>query len=148
MGDYMGANMFYKDAYIEHMKKNLTEYTSMFAIIEDKENKPLGIISYHTLKNNQSVAEVGMLLADPDIRGKGIGEEALRLFTDYIFNTKTLARIQYQTRVDNAAMKRIGEKIGYTVEGVLRGYWYDQGKYRDYYMIAMTKEDWLAKQIK
>lgn len=146
MGDFMGASMHYKDAYVENMKKNFSDHHSMFAIIEDKESKPLGIISYRS-RNDSAVAEVGMLLADPEVRGKGIGEEALRLFTDYLFNIRTFARIQYQTRVDNAAMKRIGEKVGYTVEGILRNYFYDQGKYRDYYMIAMTREDWLANQI-
>lgn len=145
MGNFMGADMYYKDMYFENMKKNLTDHTALFAMIEDKENRPLGIINYHQ-KNHHVVAEIGMLLAYPADRGKGIGEETLRLFTDYLFRTKAIARIQYQTRVDNAAMRRIGEKVGYTVEGVLRNYFYDQGKFRDYYMIAMTKEDWLAKQ--
>lgn len=146
MGDYMGANMFYKEMYMESMKSNFSDYNVMYAIIEDKENKPIGIIDYHIQRNNQGVADIGMLIADPSMRGKGIGEEALSLISDHLFKTKVLARIQYQTRVENIAMKRIGEKVGFMVEGTLRSYRFDQGMYRDYYMIAMTKEDWINRQ--
>lgn len=145
MGDYMGAEMYYKDTYIENMKKNFSDHNTMFAVIEDKDKKPLGIINFFTHRGNSVTADIGMLLADASTRGKGIGEEALRLFTDFLFNTKTFARIQYQTRVENIAMKRIGEKVGYSVEGILRNYRFDLGRCRDYYMIAITREDWLNK---
>ncbi len=145
MGDYMGANMAYKDIYIENIKNNFSDYYTFFAIIEDKENKPIGIIEYHSQKNNQGVGDIGIMLAIPETRGKGIGEEALELFVDYLFKTRVLARIQFQTRVENIAMRSIGEKVGFTVEGILRSYRFDQGMHRDYYMIAMTKEDWINR---
>ncbi|MGB7606363.1 MAG: GNAT family N-acetyltransferase, partial [Lutisporaceae bacterium] len=71
MGDFMGANMFYKDIYIESIKNSFSDYNVMYAIIEDKENKPIGIIDYHIQKNNQGIADIGMLIANPETRGKG-----------------------------------------------------------------------------
>jgi len=147
MGEFMGVEMYYKDIYIESMKNFFSDSNALYAIIEDKENKPIGMINYRNQRNNQGVVDIGMLLAIPEMRGNGIGEEALRLFVDYLFRTKILARIQFQTRVENIAMRRIGEKVGFTVEGLLRGYRFDQGMYRDYYMVAMTKEDWVNSII-
>lgn len=147
MGEYMGADMFYKDMYIESIKNNFSDYNALHVIIEDKENKPIGVMNYHFQRNNLGVCDIGMMLANETLRGKGIGEEALRLFVDYLFKAKVLARIQFQTRVENTAMRRIGEKVGFTIEGILRNYRFDQGMYRDYYMVAITKEDWLNRII-
>ena len=50
--------------------------------------------------------------------------------------------MQLSTDVDNVAMRRAAEKAGYTLEGVLRGFWpVPEGSPRDYVMYARTRPD-------
>jgi RimJ/RimL family protein N-acetyltransferase len=146
MGDFMDADMHYKDSFIESFKKQFNDSTIFYGIIEDKNCKPLGVINHRAIRQGSGGTEIGMMIAEPECRSKGIGQEALSMFVNYIFKTKPFFRIQYHTRVDNISMKTIGEKIGFTVEGILRNYSYNQGAYRDHYIIAITREDWLNER--
>ncbi len=143
MGPFMGAQLHYKENFAEGIKKMFQDHNAFITIIEDKEGKPIGVLNYNLVRQGLCGIEIGMLIAEEDYRGKGIGKEALAMFVDYLFTSKPYYRILYETRVDNIAMKNIGEKLGFKVEGVMKGYMYDQGSYRDYYLLAITREDWL-----
>ncbi len=87
------------------------------------------------------VCEIGISLF-PDARGQGFGRQAVTLFTDYLFG-EGLARVQASTAVDNAAMRRVLEVVGYGFEGVLRSYGpTPDGGREDYAMYAATRADW------
>ena len=87
------------------------------------------------------VFEVGIGLF-PGSRGEGVGTEALGLLTDFLFGEEGARRVQLSTDVDNAAMRRAAEKVGYVLEGVLRDYWpASNGEARDHTLYAITKAD-------
>ena len=71
----------------------------------------------------------------------------MRIFIEYLFNSKQIMRVQFLTRVDNRSMVTIGEKVGFISEGILRKYRFEQGEYRDFYMMAITREEWVLKKI-
>jgi RimJ/RimL family protein N-acetyltransferase len=79
---------------------------------------------------------IGILIC-PDQRGKGHGTAAQRLLADYLFAHFTLQRVEASTDVDNLAEQRSLEKAGYTREGVLRGFQWRQGAWRD--MVIYSK---------
>lgn len=63
------------------------------------------------------VCEIGITLF-PDVRGQGLGRVALSLFTEQLLDAGW-ARVQASTSVDNVAMRRVLERLGYGFEGVL-----------------------------
>jgi RimJ/RimL family protein N-acetyltransferase len=84
------------------------------------------------------VCEIGIALL-PDARGRGVGREAVALFTEQLF-AQGLARVQASTAVSNAAMRRVLERLGWELEGVLRSYGPVEGGGReDYAMYAVTR---------
>jgi RimJ/RimL family protein N-acetyltransferase len=87
------------------------------------------------------VCEIGISLF-ADARGQGYGREAVTLFTDYLFG-EGLERVQASTAVDNAAMRRVFELVGYGFEGLLRSYGpTPDGGREDYAMYAATRDSW------
>jgi len=88
------------------------------------------------------VCEIGITLF-PDARGRGVGREAVRLFTDRLF-ADGVARVQASTAVGNAGMRRVLERLGFVLEGVLRSYGPTERGREDYAMYAVTREDWEA----
>ena len=87
------------------------------------------------------VCEIGILLF-PEVRGRGLGREAVELFTDQLFRDG-LARVQASTAVENVAMRRVLERVGYSFEGVLREFIPNgEGGRDDYALYAVTRRDW------
>jgi RimJ/RimL family protein N-acetyltransferase len=84
------------------------------------------------------VCEIGIELL-PEARGRGVGREAIGLFTERLFE-QGLARVQASTAVSNAAMRRVLEALGWELEGILRAYGPgENGGREDYAMYAVTR---------
>jgi RimJ/RimL family protein N-acetyltransferase len=79
---------------------------------------------------------IGIVLR-PEERGKGHGSRAQRLLADYLFTHTTVHRVEASTDVDNVAEQRSLEKAGFSREGVLRGWQWRQGAWRD--MVVYSK---------
>ena len=88
-------------------------------------------------------AEVGYWLGQ-EYWGRGIGTEALRLFTTYAFDQLGLLRIFALPFADNAASIRILEKAGYSREGILRSSSVKYGQPRDQAAYAIVNDRWSA----
>ena len=88
------------------------------------------------------VLEIGIALF-PDERGKGYGSEAIDLLCRRLFAELDVHRVQASTALANAAMRRVFEKLGFTWEGVLRGFMPSHdGTREDYALYAITREEW------
>jgi RimJ/RimL family protein N-acetyltransferase len=79
-------------------------------------------------------------------RGKGIGGEALRWLTAYLFTElPAIRRIEGHTRQDNRAMRLAFQRAGYVKEAHHRDAWpMDGGEVYDAVTYAILKRDWLA----
>jgi RimJ/RimL family protein N-acetyltransferase len=87
------------------------------------------------------VFEIGIEVFDPDARGNGIGRLALARFVALLFDEEQAHRIQLTTDVDNFAMQRVAEYVGFTREGTLRGFMPTKDGPRDYLMYGLTRAD-------
>ncbi|EHI99611.1 GCN5-related N-acetyltransferase [Clostridium sp. DL-VIII] len=142
LGDFMDIDMVYKETFLENFEKSTKNATRFYAIIEDKDGNPIGEINSIEVIGSNTTLEIGLLIAEESSRGKGIGIECIRLFVNYLFKTKNIMRIQYITRTDNMRMKAIGEKTGFKIEGILKKYKFVDGDFRDFYLMAITRDYW------
>lgn len=83
---------------------------------------------------------IGISLA-PEARGHGYGSGAQRLLARYLFAHTQVARIEAETEVTNIAEQRALEKAGFSREGVLRGYVFRDGRWRDDALYSMIRAD-------
>jgi RimJ/RimL family protein N-acetyltransferase len=91
------------------------------------------------------VFEIGISIFEVE-RGKGYGTEAVAALTDLLLDEQDAHRVQASTDVLNAAMRAVLERLGYTFEGILRGFMPTQdGGRADYAMYGVTREDWEAR---
>ena len=84
-------------------------------------------------------AEIGYWIGEP-YWNKGIATIAVRLMTDYGFNTLNLIRIHTGVFAYNVASIRVLEKNGYEKEGVFRKAITKNGKVWDEHRYAKIKE--------
>jgi RimJ/RimL family protein N-acetyltransferase len=87
----------------------------------------------------QGVFELGISLFETADRGHGLGTDAIRLMTRYLFEHEDAARVQGSTWVGNTAMRKVFLKLGFTEEGVLRSFMPSARGRDDYVMYAITE---------
>jgi ribosomal-protein-alanine N-acetyltransferase len=78
---------------------------------------------------------------DERIAGRGVLPTALALVVDHCFGTVGLHRIEANIRPENAASRRVAEKLGFREEGLHRRYLAIDGAYQDHIGYAITTED-------
>ena len=88
------------------------------------------------------VAEIGYWI-NAGMRGKGVGKTAVRVLTNFGFETMGFERIEALVDVDNIASKKLLESAGYTLDGILRkkSRRYD-GHHVDMALFSVIKDDW------
>lgn len=88
------------------------------------------------------VFELGIELYDPAHRGRGLGTDAVATLSSYLFDEERAIRVQATTDLDNVAMRRTLERLGFGFEGVLRGFMPTGEGPLDYAMYGITRDDW------
>ena len=142
VGDYLTPELIIRDTFKENMENMLKADKKKFCMIIDMNtDKEIGVINYFQCPISNSSLEIGQVIAEPSARGKGYGYESLKLFVDYLFNNKTIGRIQYKTRFDNKPMIAVGEKIGFSLEAVMKDFYFAEGEYKDYSLMALTRKE-------
>ncbi len=87
------------------------------------------------------VVELGIGLF-AEARGQRVGTRAVELLVDRLFGEPEIHRIQASTALDNAAMRTVLARVGFSFEGVMRAFMPAAGGGRDdYALYALTRED-------
>ncbi|MDT8759500.1 GNAT family N-acetyltransferase [Sphingomonas psychrotolerans] len=91
-------------------------------------------------KRQGNVSEIGYLLRR-EYWGTGIATEAVTCVIDRLF-VEGQRRVFADTDPDNAASRRLLERLGFRLEGVLRGEWETHIGVRDTALYGLLREDW------
>jgi RimJ/RimL family protein N-acetyltransferase len=110
----------------------------------EAEGRLVGDITARNPKNAfpPGVFEFGISVFEAADRGKGYGRDATELLTSHLFDEHDAGRVQATTAVDNLAMRRVLESLGFVNEGTLRAFMPGPNGREDYAMYAVTREEW------
>lgn len=108
------------------------------------EDRVLGGVSLHSWNQHHRRAEVGYDLARARW-GQGIGSEAVRAVLHFGFTQLNLNRIEAATIADNHESVKMLKKLGFTLEGIRRGYsWEDDGTFHDSAMFGLLRDEFMV----
>lgn len=114
----------------------------VFIICNKNPDKPIGITAFHRIDWVSRMAIFYIAIADSENRSKGFGSEAMRLNIEYAFNTLNLNRIQLHVAIKNEKAISVYKKSGFVIEGTLRQAMFRNGKYHDFYVMGLLKEEY------
>lgn len=103
--------------------------------------KIVGNIGFHNLQPKHKWAQMGYWLAQ-DAQGKGLMTRCCRVLIDYLFDEMNLNRVQIDCNVENEKSRAVPERLGFTLEGIHRQVEFFAGRFGDWAIYAMLKEDW------
>ena len=151
LNDKITAKMMMSQPYpcsLAYTKKEIQEETKNYkskkpereAFVIDVNGKAVGKLDIKDISYGYSKhkAELGYWIGK-EYRNKGIMTEAVKLFTSYSFKKYKLKRISLYTRSFNKASRRMVEKAGFKLEGILRKNKWKKGKYIDDCIYAIVK---------
>ena len=112
--------------YIENTTGDIYRDGQLRLIIEDSLNSQpsttiMGCIDLFDFDARNRKAAIGMYIA-PEVRGQGVGKQAVQALMDYAFGFLHLRMIYAIISVHNTACSHIYEQMGYTPSSVLKGW--------------------------
>ena len=99
-----------------------------------------GTIDLRVDEKDPRAGEVGYLIG-PEHRGRGYASDALRTITRWGFDELGLARVQWRAEVGNDASRRVAEKAGFTMEGLLRQSLEEDGRRYDCWVGSLLRTE-------
>ena len=120
--------------------KVATGQVVQYIIIDKADDKPVGSVYYRGIDNHNRSAEYGIFIGEESARGKGLGTETAKIFTDFGFAELQLHRISLRVLAENTAARRSYEKAGFVQEGIFRDMELLDGQYRDIVFMARLAE--------
>lgn len=106
----------------------------------------IGVVSRYWQSEETNWLSVGIVIYNPAQWGKGLGYEALGLWSDYLFAAMPqLARLDLRTWSGNEGMMRLALKLGYQEEARFRKARIVNGDYYDGMGYGVLREEWTAQ---
>jgi ribosomal-protein-serine acetyltransferase len=110
----------------------------VFAIVHGR--ALAGVIGFHPIDVFHRVGEIGYWLAEAQ-QGQGIMTECCRFLVGYGFRTLELNRIQIPAATANYRSRAIPERLGFQLEGIIRGRENLYGTFVDHAMYSMLRSE-------
>jgi len=117
-----------------------------FAIADSSTDLLFGAVARYWISQETRWPAIGIDIYDPKLWGRGLGFEALGLWTDLLFREEQdIVRLDMRTWSGNTRMMRLAEKLGYRLEARFRKARVVDGEYFDGLGYGILREEWLAR---
>lgn len=115
--------------------------TEGMLVIESPEGEIAGHIEFFRPVSYWDAFELSYQLYADQYAGRGFVTEAVQLLVDYLFGAQKEHRIHLVIVPENAASRRIAEKCGFTLEGTVRGAFFNGGRNQDVLLYSLLRTD-------
>jgi len=102
---------------------------------------PVGFTALYGL-GGQAAPELGILIGEPDAWGRGVGTEAQRLTIERAFGEFGAHRVVELILADNGRARHVVERLGFELEGMMRGHVRRDGRLLDVAVYGLGREAW------
>lgn len=129
-------------AEVKYIKKHHKSEDSVWFTITDKDGKVIGETGLLRMFPAWHCTDLTIIIPDPEMQRKGYGSETISLMLDMAFNEYEMNRVSIGVVGLNTNALEFYKKIGFKQEGIQeQGYFYD-GKYSDFVMMRILREEW------
>lgn len=102
---------------------------------------PVGRIDYEDLDDRNGSASLGIIIGDPDARGRGYGPDAIVTLLRHLFWDRNLHRVDLTVLAWNERAIRAYRRIGFVDEGVHRDHRFVDGAYVDELHMSLLRRE-------
>jgi UDP-4-amino-4,6-dideoxy-N-acetyl-beta-L-altrosamine N-acetyltransferase len=107
---------------------------------------PIGLVNLYDLQPAHRRAAWAYYIAEPSVRGKGVGACVEYLTLERAFGEFGLNRLTCEVLADNEAVIALHESVGFRREALFRQHDIKAGQPADVVGLALLAEDWSAQR--
>lgn len=109
--------------------------------------KPVGFVRYKLFHRGRNKgARVGIILGPPDVRGTGVGKEAFQTLIDYLFEKRSVRRVELDTAHFNIRARQCFESCGFKAIREVEFSTIHSNLVERRLMMQLDREDWLSRK--
>lgn len=121
-------------------EKNVNDKSRCDILFLTIDNKPVAMGGLTKINSRTKNAEL-YIFVNPDEGGKNYGTESTYLLCEYGFRVLKLHKIYLFVNAGNIAARKVYEKVGFKVEGILREETIFEGAYEDRFFYGMLSSE-------
>lgn len=106
-----------------------------------KPNEIIGRLRIQNINYAHNNCEVGLDIL-PEYKGQGYGLKSYEMVLDFLFNHFNMNMVYLKVADFNPNAKKLYEKVGFKESGRLPQFYYRHGKYWDYIIMSLTKDEY------
>ncbi len=114
-----------------------------YRIIE-VDGAPVGVANFYDIDRAQGRGSWAFYLADPSVRGKGVGGMVEFLMIERAFGELGLRKLWCEVLASNEAVWKLHLKFGFTVEARFRSHVVKHGEPQDVVGLGLLAEEWAS----
>jgi len=112
--------------------------------IIELDGRPVGPANFYDIDKGQGRAAWAYYLADPSVRGKGVGGYVEFLMIEQAFGPMGLRKLWCEVLVSNEAVWKLHQKFGFKEEALYRAHVVKAGEPQDVMGLGLLAEEWVA----
>ena len=141
----INAGRDYEEVVREFLGREGDETQVQFTVCLKADDRPVGRIYISRIDEHYDSLDITRIyIADPAMRGKGLGEEALRLALAYAFEDRGCERVTLDYFTGNRIASTLYQKVGFQNEGNMRHGGKKNGEYVDLHLMSMLRNEYFA----
>jgi RimJ/RimL family protein N-acetyltransferase len=121
-------------AYVE--RKRAAPDALLLAIVMREGDRHVGNVKLEPIDRHHGLGEIGILLGDKSVWGRGVASEAIALLCDHAFQALKLRKLTAGSYADNRASIRAFEKAGFRIEARRRDHYRLDGRLVDAVLLS------------
>jgi RimJ/RimL family protein N-acetyltransferase len=130
-----------RDDLLEEIARSDREPEAFGRFVIEAGGERVGSLGFRLVNERNRIAEAGRFAIHPNHRGRGIGDEAARLFQRHLLVDLDLHRIELQIYGFNERAIAQAERTGYMREGVKRKAYLKDGAWQDAVLFGLLRDD-------
>jgi UDP-4-amino-4,6-dideoxy-N-acetyl-beta-L-altrosamine N-acetyltransferase len=112
----------------------------------EMDGKPVGLANLYDIDRRNQRCSWAYYLADPSVRGQGVGSFVEYWVLEYVFAGLKLAKLWCEVLASNEAVWKLHEAFGFTVEARFRGHVIKDGRRADVLGLGILAADWRERR--
>jgi UDP-4-amino-4,6-dideoxy-N-acetyl-beta-L-altrosamine N-acetyltransferase len=114
--------------------------------IIEMDGAPVGLANLYDIDRRNQRCAWAYYLADPSVRGLGLGSYVEYWMLEYVFEGLKLAKLWCEVLASNEPVWRLHETFGFVVEARFRGHVIKDGARADVLGLGLLAPDWRARR--
>jgi UDP-4-amino-4,6-dideoxy-N-acetyl-beta-L-altrosamine N-acetyltransferase len=110
--------------------------------IIEMDGAPVGLANLAGIDGANRRCEWAYYLAEPSVRGRGVGAAVEFMVIDYVFNRQGLHKLWCEVLIDNEAVWRLHESFGFQREALYRDHVWKAGRFQDVVGLGLLAAGW------